>query len=57
MITVDITVVVGRSTDIFTAVNPQIGQQHHQLVSVTHLITKTNVNNYVSVEAFYDKGT
>lgn len=42
VLNVDIAQVVGRSADIFTVMNPQFGQQHHQLVIITHLRKKSN---------------
>lgn len=42
---VDEAQVVGRRRDIFAVVNPQFGQQHHQLVIITHLRKKTSINN------------
>ena len=37
---VNVAQVVGSSRDIFPIVNLQVGQQHHQLVIITHLSRK-----------------
>lgn len=56
VVAVNISHMVGSGSDILAVVNPQIGQQHKQLVIITHLKHKSKQNENKADQLYTRQG-